>query len=442
MQLPLALPAVPDADFPLEISDRVPRLIGMYILLIVFGGFGLWALFAPLDSAALAPGVVTVKSYRKTVQHLEGGIVSEILVTDGQLVEQGQTLLILDNTQSKAELGILMGQYYTARAMERRLVAERDLSGLVEFPVTLNVEDARAREAIKNEELIFSARRDDRLGEIEVLEQRIVQLESQIHGLQALVASMDEIVSSYSEEVDDLVELLSEGYVDKQRLRDLQRSRSRSVGEVADHRAAIAQAEVKIGETRLEILQLNKRFTTEVVDQLAETQARVYDLRERISAIEDRLRRTVITAPVAGTVLGMQAHTIGGVVQPGKTLLDIVPDLAELVVDARVSPMDIDRVTPGMEATVRFSAFKNATTPTIKGVLTKISADRLVDEQTGNPYYLARVEVSDEGKKMLGTLVLVPGMPAEVLIKTGERTLFEYLMQPARNAFARSLIED
>jgi len=179
-----------------------------------------------------------------------------------------------------------------------------------------------------------------------------------------------------------------------------------------------------------------------VVDQLAETQARVYDLRERISAIEDRLRRTVITAPVAGIVLGMQAHTIGGVVQPGKTLLDIVPDLAELVVDARVSPMDIDRVTPGMEATVRFSAFKNATTPTIKGVLTKISADRLVDEQTGNPYYLARVEVSDEGKKMLGTLVLVPGMPAEVLIKTGERTFFDYLMQPARNAFARSLIED
>ncbi len=442
MQLPLALPAVPDADFTLEISDRVPRLIGMCILLVVFGGFGLWALFAPLDSAALAPGVVTVKSYRKTVQHLEGGIVSEILVTDGQLVEQGQTLLILDNTQSKAELGILMGQYYTTRAMERRLVAERDSSGVVEFPVTLNVEDARAREAIRNEELIFSARRDDRLGEIEVLEQRIVQLESQIQGLQALVASTDEIVSSYSEEVDDLAELLSEGYVDKQRLRDLQRSRSRSVGEVADHRAAIAQAEVQIGETRLKILQLNKRFTTEVVDQLAETQARVYDLRERISAIEDRLRRTVITAPVAGIVLGMNTHTIGGVVQPGKTLLDIVPDLAELVVDARVSPMDIDRVTLGMEATVRFSAFRSATTPTIKGVLTKISADRLVDEQTGNPYYLARVEVSDEGKKMLGSLVLVPGMPAEVLIKTGERTFFDYLMQPARNAFARSMIED
>jgi membrane fusion protein, type I secretion system len=442
VQLPLALPAVPAAGFTLETSDRTPRLIGMTILLIVFGGFGLWAIFAPLDSAALAPGVVTVKSYRKTVQHLEGGIVREILVTDGQLVEQGQTLLIMDNTQSKAELGILTGQYFTTRAMENRLVAERDLLEAVEFSDDLDVDDVRAIEAIKNEGLIFSTRRDDRLGEIEVLEQRLLQLESQILGLRALIASKEEIVSSYGEEVTDLVELLAEGFVDKQRLRELQRSRARAVGEVADHRAAVAQAEVQMGETRLEILQLNKRFATEVVDQLAETQARVYDLRERISAIEDRLRRTVITAPVAGIVLGMNTHTIGGVVLPGKPLLDIVPDLAELLIEARVSPIDIDRVSVGMGANIRFSAFKNAITPIIPGELTKISADRLIDEHSGNPYYLARVEVSAEGAEMMGSLVLVPGMPAEVLIKTGERTLFQYLIQPARNAFARSMIED
>lgn len=442
MQQPQALPSMPQSGFTVEVSDRAPRLIGMVILLVVFGGFGLWAMFAPLDSAALAPGVVTVKSYRKTVQHLEGGIVSEILVSNGQLVEQGQTLLVLDNTQSKAELGILKGQYFTTRAMENRLAAERDLLDVIEFSDDLDTEDVRALEAIKNERQIFVARRDDRLGEIEVLEQRIMQLESQIQGLQALISSKEEIVASYDDEVNDLVELLADGYVDKQRLRDLQRSRSRSLGELADNRASIAQAEVQIGETRLQILQLNKRFTTDVVDQLAQTQAGVYDLRERISAIEDRLRRTVITAPVAGIVMGMNTHTIGGVVQPGKTLLDIVPDLAELVIEAQVSPIDIDRVTPGMETTVRFSAFKNATTPTIKGQLTQISADRLVDEQTGSPYYLARVELTEEGKKMLGPLILVPGMPAEVLIKTGERTFFDYLVQPASNAFARSLIED
>ena len=442
MHIPQALPAMPEAGLTLETSDLAPRRIGLSILAIVFGGFGLWSILAPMDSAALAPGVITVKSHRKAVQHLEGGIVSEILVTDGQLVEKGQKLLVLDDTQARAELGILRGQYYTARAMERRLVAERDSSSVVEFAVTLKAQDARAREAVRNEEQIFEARRSDRLGEIEVLEQRIIQLESKIEGLQALVASKEEIVSSYSEEVADLSELLAEGFVNKQRLRELQRNRSRSVGEVADHRASIAQAEVEIGETRLQILQLNKRFITEVVDQLAESQATVYDLKERIFAIEDRVRRSVITAPVAGIVLGMNTHTIGGVAQGGKVLLDIVPELAELVVAARLSPIDIDRVSIGMEATIRFSAFKNATTPTIHGSLTKISADRLVDEQTGQPYYLVQVVVSDEGKKMLGPLVLIPGMPAEVLIKTGERTLFEYLVQPARNAFARSLIED
>jgi membrane fusion protein, type I secretion system len=433
---------MPETGFTLETSDRAPRRIGMLILAIVFGGFGLWALVAPMDSAALAPGVVTVKNYRKTVQHLEGGIVSEILVSDGQVVEKGQVLLVLDATQAGAELGILKGQYFTARAMENRLAAERDSQEAVVFADDLDVDDIRTLEAIRNEEQIFNARRSDRLGEIEVLQQRIVQLESQIDGLLALISSKEEIISSYSEEVKDLTELLVDGFVDKQRLRDLQRNRSRYLGEVAGHRASISQAEVQMGETRLQILQLNKQFTTEVVDQLAQTQARVYDLRQRISAIEDRVRRAEIVAPVSGIVIGMSTHTIGGVVRSGEQLLDIVPEQEELVVEARVSPRDIDRVSLGMEASVRFSAFNSATTPMIVASVTNISADRLLDDQTGMPYYLARVEVSEEGQKMLGSLILLPGMPAEVLIKTGERTLFQYLVQPARNAFARSLIED
>lgn len=442
MQLPLALPAAPDAEFTLETSDIKPRRIGIMILAIVFGGFGIWAMLAPLDSAALAPGVVTVKGHRKTIQHLEGGIVSEILVTDGEMVQQGQTLLVLDATQANAELGVLEGQYFTATAMENRLTAERDGLAEIEFAAELDVADSRALEAMKNEEQIFLARRKDRLGEIDVLEQRIAQQRSRIKGLEAQIESKSEIVKSYTEEVNDLAELLSEGFVDKQRLRELQRNRSRFVGEVAEHRAAIAQSEVQIEETKLEILQLNNRFTTEVVDMLAAAQAKVYDLAERISTIRYRLARTKITAPEAGIVLGMNTHTIGGVIRPGEPLLDIVPEMAELIIDARVSPMDIDRVNVGTEATIRFSAFNNATTPTIKGVLTKISADRLEDSQTGQPYYLARVEVTEQGREKLGNLILVPGMPAEVLLKTGERTLFQYLVKPARNVFARSLIED
>jgi epimerase transport system membrane fusion protein len=436
------MPEVEESGFTLETSDKRPRNIGLIIVLVVFGIFGTWSMLAPLDSAALAPGVVTVKGHRKTVQHLEGGIVSKILVTDGEVVSRGQPLLVLDATQAKAELGILTGKYYTARTKENRLTAERDALQTILFAEDLNVADKRALEAIRNEEQIFEARRGYRLGEIEVLEQRIAQLESQIRGLEALVRSKTEIIESFNEEVTDLTELLSEGYVDKQRLRELQRNRSRAVGEVAEHQAAIAQAEVQIGETRLQILQLNKRFTTEVVDQLADAQASVYDLSERISAVQDRLRRTEITAPVQGIVLGMNTHTVGGVIRSGESLLDIVPEMAELVVDARVAPMDIDRISVGMEATIRFSAFQKKTTPFIKGTLTHISADRLQDEQTGAPYYRARVEVTAEGRETLGSLVLVPGMPAEVLIKTGERTLFQYMVQPARNAFARSLIEE
>src|SRR5690606_32230413 len=178
------------------------------------------------------------------------------------------------------------------------------------------------------------------------------------------------------------------------------------------------------------------------VDLLAEAQAKVFDISERMTAIQDKVARTIIRAPVEGIVLGLSTHTVGGVIQPGTPLLDIVPEKEELIVDARVSPIDIDRVELGTEAQVRFSAFKSSITPTVIGRVVKISADRLVDEKTGEPYYQAKVEVSKEEMSSLGDLTLVPGMPAEVLIKTGERTMFQYLVQPATNAFARSLIED
>lgn len=428
-------------ELVLETSDNGPRRVGMIIIAVVFGGFGLWSLLAPLDSAALAPGTVTVEAHRKAVQHLEGGIVRDILVRDGGLVEEGEPLLRLDDTQPRAELGIVMGQYFNAKALDDRLASERD--GLDEPRFSdelLEADDPRAGEAMKNQIEIFRARRSDRLGEISVLEQRIGQLESQIEGLGSLVAAKEDVVSLLDEEIADLTELLSDGFADKQRLRELQRSRAATLGEIADHRASIAGAEVRIGETRLEILQLNKRFITEVVDQLAEAQAKVFDLTERRGALEDRVTRTVLRAPVSGVVLGMNTHTIGGVIKPGDTLLEIVPGVRELVIDARIQPQDIDRVSIGAEADVRFSAFKN--TYTIVGELTRVSADALYDEQNRVSYYSARVKISEEELARLDGLQLLPGMPAEVFINTGERTLFQYLVTPASNMFARSLIEE
>jgi epimerase transport system membrane fusion protein len=428
-------------ELVLETSDDRHRRIGLIIIAIVFGGFGMWALLAPLDSAALAPGTVTVEDHRKALQHLEGGIVREILVRDGAMVSADQPLLLLDDTQSRAELGIVMGQFYGAKALEDRLASERDGLDAPGFSDELrDADDNRAGEAMKNQTEIFRARRDDRLGEIAVLEKRIGQLESQIDGLLSLVRAKEDVVALLDEEIKDLMELLSDGFADKQRLRELQRNRASTLGEIADHRASIAGAEVRIGETELEILQLNKRFITEVVDQLAEAQAKVFDLAERRSALEDRVARTVLRAPVSGVVLGMNTHTIGGVIKPGETLLEIVPAVRELVIDARISPADIDRVSIGAKADVRFSAFKN--TYTIVGELTRVSADALYDEQNRVNYYSARVKISEKEMARLGGLQLLPGMPAEVLINTGERTLFQYLITPASNMFARSLIEE
>jgi epimerase transport system membrane fusion protein len=260
--------------------------------------------------------------------------------------------------------------------------------------------------------------------------------------LRALIDSKEELSASYTAEIEDLSELLAEGFVDKSRLLEMQRNLAVTRGEIADHQSAIASAELQIGETRLEMLQLSKNFKTEVVDMLSEVQAQVFDLGERIRAIEDKVERTVIKAPVDGVVLGLSTHTVGGVIQGGTPLLDIVPEDHELIVEARVFPIDIDRVFVGQTASIRFSAFKSQITPVIDGIVTRISADSFTDEKTGESFYLAHVEPTTEGSKRLVGLTLVPGKPAEVLIKTGERTLLQYLVQPASDAMARSLIED
>ncbi len=433
---------IDDSLANLPTSDRRSRLIGVAIVFVTFGIFGTWATFAPLESAALAPGVVTVQSYRKTVQHLEGGIVKELLAHDGDMVAAGDPLIVLDDTQLRAEYGMTRSQLVASQAMEARLVAERDGLDAIDFGRMLEADTTRAQEARESETRIFNARRGSRLGEISVLQKRIGQLNEQISGLQSMISTKRKLETSYSGEIGELRELLSEGYVDKQRLLEQERKLGMLRAEIADHQSDITRTKLQISETELQIVQLNKDFSSEVVGQLAEVQTRVFDLQERISALEDRISRVVIRAPEDGMILGMKIHTVGGVVGPGTPLLDIVPSVSDLIVEAQVSPIDIDRVSVGKKADIRFSAFKNATTPEIEGKVVQLSADRLMNEQTGMPYYLARVALTEEGIQALGALKLQPGMPAEVLINTGNRTMLQYLMQPATDAFARSMIED
>lgn len=424
-------------------DERPIRNIGITVLAITFGILGVWGYLAPLDSAALAPGYVTVKSHSKTVQHLDGGIVSQLLAKDGDIVKEGDVLLKLDGTEVKAQLEILRGQMITLSAQEARLVAERDHKGEITFPDILqDLSDAHIVEARQGENQNFQARKNSHEGEISVLKQRMSQLSSKINGLQGQRSSKQQLKVSYADEMGDLKEMLAQGFADKQRLRDIERHHAIVTGEIASLTSDIASSEMQIGETKLQILQLEKQFQEEVVAKLGEVQAELYDVSQRFTATADKVTRTDIKAPASGRVLGLSVHNIGGVITPGKPILDIVPQQEELIINAQVSPIDIDRVRTGLVAEVRFSSFKQALTPKVMGKVINLSADKLTEERSGITYYQAQIELTPDSYAKLRGLELLPGMPAEVFINTGERTVFEYLMQPITNAFARAFIED
>lgn len=442
MTPPLSFKSDTFADLP--ISDLKIRRLGYGVILVVFGIFGGWAALAPIDGAVHAPGVVTVQSYRKTVSHLEGGIVKEVLVHDGDMVKKGDPLIVLDESQLLAERDVSHNLLVTARVMEARLVAERDDLPAIDFSRLPEAGAPRIKEAEAGEIQVFNARRGARLGQIAVLQERVGQLHQQIKGTESMINTKGNLEKSYNSEIGDLDELLKEGFVDKQRLLDSQRKLDMLHTEVADHRSTITKTRLQINETQLQILQINKDFQSEISKQLAETQTKVYELQERTAALDDRLNRIIIRSPEDGMVIGMTVHTEGGTVRPATPLLDIVPSVSDLVVEAEVPTNDINRIAIGRKSDIRFSAFNTATTPVIEGEVINVSGDRLTNEKTGVPYYLARIKVTPEGMQKLDKreLKLLAGMPAEVLIKTGERTMLQYILQPARNAIAQSMIEE
>lgn len=423
-------------------SDRGIRRIGLTIVFVTFGIFGTWAAVAPLSNAVHGSGVVTVQNYRKTVQHLEGGIVKELLARDGDMVKQGDPLIVLDEAQLSAEYESTRNQLIVARYKEARLRAERD--GLQAIPsVQMEGTDSdRAIEALSGEQQVFRARHDSLQGEISVNRERIEQMKQQIAGLNDTIRTKRSLETSYTGEIKQLRELLAEGFVDNQRLLEQERKLDMLKTEVADHQSTITKTRLQIGETELQIVQLKKKFDADVANELSDVQAQVFDLQEKEAALRDRLSRIVIRAPESGMVLDMKVHTIGGVVSAATPLLDIVPASSELVIEAKVATKDIDRLELGKTADVRLSAFNQATTPVIEGTLTRISADSLTEERTGDQYYLVRVKVCEDGMKKLGNRKLQPGMPADVLINAGDRTMLQYLLKPARNMFAESLIEE
>ena len=429
-------------------DDRNFQRAGYFIIIVVFFGFGSWAALAPIASAAYAPGKLRVESNRKTIQHLEGGIVKSLRVRDGDHVEKGAVVMVLDDTQSKSQLEIVQGQYYAALAREARLKAQRDLRGTITFPAQLleHKEDYRVSDVIDVQNQTFLARNEAYKNEIKLYKQQVRQLNSQLTGLRSQKEASERLLVSFETEHKDLKDLEKKGFAERQQVRLLQREVSDNEGTLGDLVARIAGTRSEIVSAKLQSLQLQKELQREVAGELDTVQERLYQLVEQLQVVKDTLSRTIIRSPQTGTVYELAIHTIGAVIQQGAKLMEIVPESERLVIEAQVSLLDIDRVTMGQSADINFSAFKSRETKKIKGRIISLSADSIVDERNREmpPYYLAIIEITEEGLEQLNKnkLSLIAGMPADTFIFTGERTFLQYLTDPILNTVARSFIED
>jgi HlyD family secretion protein len=422
---------------------RRPALVGYVIIVLTFGVFGAWAAYAKLDSAVVATGVVTVESSRKTIAHLEGGIVRQILVQEGQRVDEGQLLFRMDDTQSQAGAETANNQLTAGLATEARLVAEREHLATIVFPPELMAIEANpvAKEAMADQRKQFEERRASIDGQTAILESRIKQFSSELDGLAVEKAATKRQLGFIDVELVDLHGLLDKNLVPKSRVLSLEREKGRLEGVIGRSTADEAKAHNGISEARLQIEQLQKKFAEDVNTSLLDIRQKNADLRERQRVSADVLRRIEIRAPRSGVVQNVKASTIGGVVKAGEPLLELIPDGDELVVNAQVPVSDIDSVSIAMEAQVRFSAFHGQILPIIMGHVSSLSRDRLIDEQTHQPYFLARVTVDERELPANVRDRISAGMPVEVIIPTGERTMVDYLVRPLRNRVSKALRE-
>lgn len=434
----------------LRAATRGPRRLGLAVVLLFFGVGSAWSTLASLTSATLAFGVVIPEGSRQTVQHLEGGIIREIHVRDGSAVQEGDPLVTLEDTMARAEHESLMSGYLALLATEARLVAERLTRDTIGFPQELLTRSGNYPEALRSmhsQEELFVSRREARRGRKRVLAQRIVQLKLENRISEEVTAAHNERLRLLEAEIADVEKLLERGFTPKPRLIALQRERAEVMAERAENLTRIASNERVARETELEIASRRLEDNEAINVELSEVRTQLARVRSELPSARDTLARTVVRAPTAGTVVAARFTTLGGVIQPGEPLLDIVPSEERLLIDARVQPHDIESVAVGLEARVVLSAYGQRNLPQIHGVVRSVSADRLVDERTGAPYFLVRVEVPPDELKRITDLTsvdvaLVAGMPAEMMIVTGKRTVVDYLLKPFTDSLRRSFKEN
>lgn len=414
---------------------------GYGIVFLFFGVFGLWAAFAPLGSGAIAQGKVTVSGSQRTLQHLEGGIIREILVKEGQEVKAGDVLMVLDDTRTRSQFSRVEQQFLVALARDARLRAERGKAESISFPNELmdHAGSPEVADIIDGQRRLFENRRASLDSQIGLLERRVAKSEEEITAMTAQQRSDRRQLDLIAEEIRGVRELVNKGLERKPRLLRLQRDQAALDGSIDNRTALIARAEQTIAETRFQLQGLLEQSATEVETSLADIQLELEDLREQMNTTEDALNRSEIRAPISGKVYGLRFHTIGGVIGPAEPILNIVPDDEELVVTVQLDPNDRDVVHQGATTSVRFTSFSQRTTKPVDGILVRISADAVQPDQ-GPPFYEGQVELNPDMLKLHG-LVLEPGMPAQAIISTGDQTLLDYLVSPLLRSFETALRE-
>lgn len=425
------------------IAARRPIKAGLQICAVFFLGFGGWASFFELKSAVVAPGVIAVDSRRQTVQHLEGGIISEILVKEGTRVKEGDILIRLDKTRAQANAQMVRAQYLQAIAEKARLDAERDHKDEVAFPeeLTKDAGNSDIAEIMNSQLQLFKSRKDYVAGQKEILGQRKKQLEEEINASSAQRVAAVRQLGLIQEEIKGVQELVDKGLERRPRLLQLQRAAADITGNKGEYEGRIARARQQIGEVESQLADLKNKGANEVANSLHDVEAKIYDTSQKMLAANDVYQRIDITAPRSGEVVNLRYHTTGGVVGPGQPILDIVPSDDELIVEAQVQPKDINHVTDGMAAQIRLISYNRRAVPVVGAKLLTISADAIPNEKSGTSYFLARVRVNKEELHHLKEVRLVPGMPAEVMLLGDERTPLDYLLSPITSSFNRAMRE-
>ena len=420
-----------------------PVIAGSAALAVGFGAFGTWAATAPIRGAVIAPGKVVVEGRNRPVQHLEGGIVGAVLVEEGQRVRKGDPLLVLDGTQTQAQLNRLDAQLTVLEAMEARALAERDGADSVAFAAALlaRQDDPAVARAVADQRAEFAARLDAHRAELAALRQRIVAQQETVAGDEAERAEVARQLELTSEEVAAFETLFEKGLTVRSRVLELRRAEADLKGRASQLSASIARARSAIIEAEETIRQTEGARHEWASARLSELRLQRRDAIEQMRAAEDVSDRTTVRAPASGKVMDLARFGPGAVVAAGQTILEIVPEDALLFVEARVRPQDIDEVMVGQEARLVFSALSQRATPPVPGEVVDVSADRLEDERTGEPYYLARLDISAQGMPGYDHRLVGPGQPVETFITTGERTLLAYLSAPFVDTLRRSLRE-